>query len=105
MKGLSTAMSKLKSWLRKKQPEKIRVRTYAGIFKLPADKPLASMGYDQLVQYAEATPNLRRIGVDQLPIFGSKAVKDEPTQTFHGQMTELSLAWARYVVGLRNRIK
>ncbi len=111
MKGLRTAIAKLKEWLRKKQPEQIQVRTYAGAFKLPADKPLASMGYDQLVQYAEANTNLRRIALDQIHIPDGNNIKHEAIsvsahmRVFHQQMKELSLGWARCVVGLRNRIR
>ncbi len=110
MKGLRTAIAKLKGWLRKKQPEQITVRTYAGAFKFPADKSLASMGYDQLVQYAEANPNLNRIALDQIHIPDGNNIKHEAVpcsvqiRVFHQQMKELSLGWARYVVALRKQI-
>ena len=111
MHGLHDAIMRLKSWLRNKQPEQITVRTYAGNFTLPEDKPPARMGYDQLVQYAEANPNLQRIGVDHIHIPDGNHIRHEGVpgsvhmRAFHQQMKELSLIRARYVVGLRKRIK
>jgi len=111
MTGLRTVIAKLKKWLHKKQPESITVRTYAGVFKFPEEQSLKEIGFDELVQYAEATPNLRRVALDQMKLPGAdpivhEAVPGTPeTSAFHQQINTLSLGWARHVVALHNQIK
>ena len=106
--GKRSALERLKAWLRRKQPKTVQVRTYGGDFELPAGKPASAFDFDELVQFAEANPNLKMIGADQMQILSPSQPDDglkRSLHPFHEQMKQLSLGWARYVVVLRNRFR
>jgi len=103
MIGFKFAITRLKRWLGKKQPEHVQVRTYAGEFEWPQAASSGCDSFDDLVKYAEANPNLRCIASDHVHIKSGKPIADD-TGAFHPQIRALSLGWARYVVALRNRM-